>query len=120
MTINGARGFNPKIIDRFDLTLECIRHHYSNEDSPLSNTLEIYSDFFNLFEDFQGYVDFFLLQDLVTEDYLSIKFYLLFDSFNNPPLPTNVHEYLLYKTNMTDFVLARNKRILNVTSGNLS
>ena len=112
MTINGARGFNPKIIDRFDLTLECIRHHYSNEDSPLSNTLEIYSDFFNLFEDFQGYVDFFLLQDLVTEDYLSIKFYLPFDSFDNRPLPSNVHEYLSYKNNMTDFVLARNHRIL--------
>ena len=27
MTINGARGFHPKIKDRFDLTVECIRRH---------------------------------------------------------------------------------------------
>ena len=39
MTINGARGFNAKIRDRFDLTLECIRRHYRNEDSPLTDVL---------------------------------------------------------------------------------
>jgi hypothetical protein len=27
-TINGARGFNRRIADRLDLTLECIRRHY--------------------------------------------------------------------------------------------
>ena len=64
MTINGARGTNVKIKDRFDLTLECIRCHYINEKSPLSDTLQRYSSFFNLFENFQGYIDFFLLQDL--------------------------------------------------------
>ncbi len=111
MTINGARGCNPKILDRFDLTLECIRRHYLNEGSPLSDVLQRYSTFFSLFQNFQGYVNFFFLQDLVTEDYLSIKFYLPFDSFNNPPLATNVHEYLSYKNNMTDFVLARNQRL---------
>lgn len=31
MTINGARGFHPRIKDRFDLTLECIRRHYRDE-----------------------------------------------------------------------------------------
>ena len=36
MTINGSRGINKKIKDRFDLTLECIRRFYLNEDSPLS------------------------------------------------------------------------------------
>ena len=40
MTINGARGTNGKIKDRFDLTLECIRRHYLNEESPLSKTLD--------------------------------------------------------------------------------
>ena len=43
MTINGARGTNGKIKDRFDLTLECIRRHYLNEESPLSETLERYA-----------------------------------------------------------------------------
>ena len=38
-TINGARGFNPKISDRFDLTLESIRRYYVNLDSPLASTL---------------------------------------------------------------------------------
>lgn len=30
-TINVLRGFNGKIKDRFDLTLECIRRHYTGE-----------------------------------------------------------------------------------------
>lgn len=29
MTINGHRGFHPRIADRFDLTPECIRRHYA-------------------------------------------------------------------------------------------
>ena len=36
MTINGARGFDPRISDRLDLTLECIRRHYLAETSPLA------------------------------------------------------------------------------------
>ena len=47
MTINGARGVNRKIRDRFDLTLECIRQHYINENNPLTDTLKRYSSFFN-------------------------------------------------------------------------
>ena len=62
MTINGARGFNPKIADRFDLTLECIRLHYLRCEHPLDGTFNtpINSFFFSLFKDFKGYVDFFL------------------------------------------------------------
>ena len=112
MTINGARGLNHRIKDRFDLTLECIRCHYKNEDSPLRDTLQRYSGFFDLFHDFQGYVDFFLLQDLVEENYSSIKFCFPFNGFDYPPLPNNVYEYRTYKENMTNFVLARNQRIL--------
>lgn len=113
MTINGARGLNRSVKDRFDLTLECVRRFYSNEVSPLSDTLQRYSSFFHLFSSFKGYVDFFLLQDLVTEDYLSIKFFLPFKNFDNPPLPSNVDEYLSYKNNMMGFVTLRNQRILN-------
>ena len=112
-TINGARGLNHKIKDRFDLTLECIRRYYKNEDSPLSETLNRYSKFFNLFESFQGYVNFFILQDLVLNDYSEIKFWLPFTSFNNSPLPTSVFEYIFYSKNVTNFVLARNQRINN-------
>ena len=78
MTINGARGFHPRIKDRFDLTVECIRRHYVGEPSPLSDTLARYADFFGLFGDFRGYVDFFLLQDMVTEDNSAVRFFMPF------------------------------------------
>ena len=113
MTINGSRGLNPKIKDRFDLTLECIRRFYSKEDSPLSDTIKRYKGFFRLFQDFKGYVDFFLLQDLVKENYLAIKPFLPFNGFDYPPLPNNVEEYKSYKKHMMDFVRARNQRLLN-------
>ena len=80
-TINGARGCNGKIDDRFDLTLECIRRFYLGLQSPLHDVFLRYRDFFGLFGDFRGYIDFFLLQDLVTENYAQIKFYLPFDDF---------------------------------------
>ena len=37
MTINGARGFHPRIKDRFDLTVECIRRHSVFHPSPGAN-----------------------------------------------------------------------------------
>ena len=107
-----ARGTHKKIRDRFDLTLECIRRYYVNKDSPLKDTIDGYSSFFNLFEDFRGYVDFFLLQDLVDKEYKAIKFWHAFDNFNNQPLPNNIHEYNSYKDNVVDFIKSRNIRIL--------
>ena len=112
MTINGARGVNHKIQDRFDLTLECIRRFYLNQSSPLKETLDRYFSFFHLFEDFRGYVDFFLLQDLVDQNYLTIKFWHPFDSFDASPLPKDVTEYYLYKEKVIDFVNLRNQRVL--------
>ena len=112
-TINGARGLNHKIKDRFDLTLECIRRYYKNEDSPLSETLNRYFKFFDLFKSFQGYVNFFHLQDLVENDYSKIKFWLPFESFESKPLPKSTDEYINYSKNVTNFVLARNQRIQN-------
>ena len=116
MTINSSRGLNRSIKDRFDLTLECIRRFYINESSPLSDTFQRYSSFFSLFQDFRGYKDFFLLQDLVEGNDLSIKFFLPFDSFDQPPLPSNVEEYQSYKKHLIGFVRARNQRMLNSTN----
>jgi hypothetical protein len=110
-TINGARGLNWKIRDRFDLTLECIRRHYQNQDSPLGETLERYRLFFKLFGSFRGYIDFFLLQDLVSADKTSVEFFLPFSDFNESPVPSSLDEYLSYKHRVTDFVMARNQRI---------
>lgn len=113
-TINGARGCNGKIDDRFDLTLECIKRFYLGLTSPLYNVFLRYRDFFGLFGDFRGYVDFFLLQDLVTDDYEQIKFYLPFDNFMSVPIFRGVDDYLLYKKGIIDFTNKRNDRIDNL------
>lgn len=109
-TINGARGFNHSISDRFDLTLECIRRHYSDKESPLGPTLSRYADFFALFGDFRGYVSFFLLDDLVTDD-LDVRFFMPFDDFRPPPVPKDVGTYREYRRRSIEFIEARNHRI---------
>jgi len=111
MTINGVRGFHPRIKDRFDLTIECIRRHYQRIDNPLAETLNRYGDFFDLFVDFRGYVDFFLLQDMVSEDFSRVEFFSPFDDFNTSPLPSSTEEYAEYKRLATEFINSRNQRI---------
>lgn len=110
-TINGARGFTRKIADRFDLTLECIRRHYRSEPSPLGVTLGRYDSFFTLFKDFHGYVDFFLLQDLVTQDNNRVGFFMEFDDFTTPSVPQDIDSYNEYRRLTIDFVMSRNRRI---------
>lgn len=110
-TINGARGFHPKIRDRFDLTVECIRRYYCNENSPLSDTLGRYSDFFELFENFRGYVDYFLLQDLVTKDYSTVIFFTPFNDFMSFIMPATIEDYQSYRQLSISFIKARNNRI---------
>jgi len=113
MTINGARGFHPRIKDRFDLTVECIRRHYRNECSPLRDVLNRYANFFDLFGDFRGYVEFFLLQDVVTEDCSAVKFFMPFEKkFIVWPLPASIEDYKAYKHLAVEFIQARNQRIL--------
>lgn len=63
-SINQRRGIHHLIRDRFDLTLECIRRHYMGATSPLSEVFAPYANFFGLFGDFSGYVDYFLLDIL--------------------------------------------------------
>jgi hypothetical protein len=109
-TINGDRGFNRKISDRFDLTLECIRRYYLNTENPLAATLSRYADFFALFGDFRGYVSFFLLDDLVTNDF-GVKFFMPFDDFRPPSVPKDVGTYKEYRRRSIDFIEARNHRI---------
>lgn len=110
-SINGQRGMNYQIRDRIDLTMECIRRFYNNEESPLSWVLESDSKFFNLFVDFKGFVDYFLLQDIVSKNYKSVKFFLKFDDFNYEPLPKNIEEFMQWKSCCTNFLNARNHRI---------
>lgn len=109
-TINQARGISRLIDDRFDLTLECIRRFYIGEPNPLEESLERYAAFFQLFETFKGYVEFFLLSDLVDERG-NVKFYLPFDNFQSPPEFQDVKDYLVYKNRVESFIKYRNRRI---------
>jgi hypothetical protein len=111
-TINQARGCTRPVGDRFDLTLECIRRHYGNQESPLSDVLMRYARFFDLFRDFRGYVEFFLLQDLVSADLSVVKISEPFDDFGGSPIPASVDEYNAYKCASIAFIEARNQRIL--------
>jgi len=113
MTINGARGFTRRIADRFDLTLECIRRHYLEQPSPLDSVLARYRDFFALFENFDGYVTFFLLEDLVGKDG-RVQFFMPFDDFRPPSAPKDVVTYKEYRRLSIEFIHARNERISNL------
>jgi hypothetical protein len=112
-TINQARGCTRRIGDRFDLTLECIRRHYRNEKSPLSSVLSRYARFFDLFGSFRGYVEFFLLDDLVSADYSAVRISAPFDDFSGSPIPNDVDEYRAYEYEARAFIEARNQRILS-------
>ena len=112
-TINQARGWSGEIADRLDLTVECIRLHYAGEPSPLSEVLDRYTDFFSLFETFRGYIEFFLLQDLVAEDFSSVRTFRPFQGFDASPLPANVGEYREYRDNAIRFIRARNSLMVN-------
>lgn len=115
--INQSRGCNQFIKDRWDLTLECIRRFYINEKNPLSDVLLRDKEFFELFVDFKGYVDFFYLQDCVSSDYSKVTFWLGNGEFEPFPLPKTVEEYLKWIENELDFVERRNNRIRCATTG---
>lgn len=113
--INQSRGCNPFIKDRWDLTLECIRRYYRNEPSPLYNTLKKDKEFFDLFVDFKGYVDFFYMQDCVSSDYNSVIIWLGKGDFSQNPLPNTVDEYIHWINCNLEFVKRRNQRIQKAT-----
>ena len=112
-SINQSRGCNPFIKDRWDLTLECIRRYYVNETSPLSDVLVKDKGFFDLFESFKGYVDYFFLQDCVTEDYGAVVLWLDCNLGVDDPLPQTVSDYKKWMHSQLDFVEKRNQRIHN-------
>lgn len=119
-TINQARGTRSKIADRFDLTLECIRRHYQGGQSPLSDVLTNYGEFFALFSSFEGYLTFFLLDDLIDAHTGSVRFFLPFSGFGPVPVPETLEEYRLYRANSIAFVTARNLRIADAPEARAS
>lgn len=114
-TVSQARGINSALCDRFDLSLACIHRFYLNEESPITNTLMNHRDFFDLFVDFNGYLDFFWLQDFVSSKG-RVEYSLPFDNFNRSPLPQTVDEYRQYTSHVLYLLTSRNNRILNSLS----
>jgi hypothetical protein len=115
-SINQRRGTDIKIMDRFDLTLECIRKYYlgEKEENPLFDVINDFDYYFQLFKNFKGFCDFYLLQDLTEDNYSKIKYFLKFDGFKENPYPKIVDEYYEYKNNAVEFINNRNKRILDI------
>lgn len=109
--INMARGTNSKVRDRIDLTLECIRLLYLEQSNPLDATLLRYNSFFSLFDDFIGFVEFFMFQDLVSSHGNQINFFLPFEGFDGPVLPRDIDEYRTYRLNVMSFVKSRGRRM---------
>ncbi|WP_458113844.1 hypothetical protein M1D88_07095 [Arthrobacter sp. R1-13] len=126
-TMNQARGFGPSgrlIADRMDLTLACIRRHYTggSENAPAGAFKDAYRDFFaviNAYKDFfklfgqgeQGFtafVDFFHLQDLVTPDYNEIRFFVPFEGFESSGIPA---DYITYRNATLEFIVGRRRRM---------
>ena len=110
-SMNQNKGTNRLISDRWDLTLECIRRYYKGEDSPLYKTILRDKAFFDLFIDFKGYVDFFFLQDAVTEDYSGVNIWCGNVEFKEDGLPKTVDDYFLFIEREFDFLGKRNARI---------
>ena len=125
-SINVARGTS--LNDRFDLTLECIRLYYLGEKSPLFDTLKANETifnalmankpFFDLFENFKGYVKFFYLDDLVTDNYTAIKYFnsctdIIHAKYplSDAKYPSSAEDWLALYKNQLAFVKNRNNRI---------
>jgi len=96
---------------RWDLMLECIRRHYAGEDNLLSDACRRDIEFLNLFVDFEGYVQFFYLQDCLDSATGKVKFWIGDGDLRNDTLPRDVEEYRKWIEAQREFVKARNIRI---------
>jgi hypothetical protein len=56
-------------------------------------------------------VEFFLLQDLVTENCSAVRFFMPFEDFTTSPLPEGLEAYRSYQRLAVGFIEARNCRI---------
>lgn len=69
MTVNQARGGSKGYHDRFDLTLFAIKKWYGGEhDTVISDAIENYKEWFDLYKGFDDFIAFFVLEDFLSED----------------------------------------------------
>jgi hypothetical protein len=74
-----------------------------------------YGAFFALFESFSGYVEHFLLQDLIAPNG-SVTLFPPFDDFKTHGVPQDVPTYREYRRRTIEFIEARNRRIAALRS----
>ena len=56
-------------------------------------------------------LQFLLLQDLVSDDLSSVRFFMRYEGFGASPLPSSVDRYRDYRLRAIAFVQARNRRM---------
>lgn len=140
-TINQAKGCTrARIADRLDLTLECIRLYYeflqhrgtaggplpdgSARSNPLGPVLHRYQRSFEIVRSFEGYVDFWMLNDLVMEADAGPQVAFLLPRASSDPydftrevaLPADADAYCSYLIAADDFVDKRNRRMARVVA----
>lgn len=109
------RGFSRRIMDRFDLALDCICSFYDDVPSPLTWVLESDRAWFDHFVDFRGFVDFFLLNDWVNSSYEVID-----QPKTGTVLPQTVEELEAWLFRMEELTDARCRRIEESVSSRLA
>ena len=77
----------------------------------MSNVIESDKECYDLFVDFKGYVDFFFLQDCVSEDYSTVNIWCGDASFEKSGLPETVDDYFQFIREEHEFLDKRNNRI---------
>ena len=109
--------------------MECIRRYYEQPENdnynfnPLWRTIKRSEDFFKLFVDFNGYVEFFFLQDFLDEDGNVIRF--MNDYFDENgmftkkyPAPQTAEEYIKNIDVQKEIITRRNMRINDFIKSN--
>lgn len=93
-----------------------IRCHLSVQQPRLTHLYGIASapasqEVFALFGDFEGFVDFWLLGDLVADDHASVRSFMPFNNFQAPHVPVDIDSHRKFRASSIDFIQARNERI---------
>jgi hypothetical protein len=118
-TMNQAKGCDPHVADRMDLTLEAIRLYYDGETrrvrNPLGDVIDAYGWFFDYFgthaKGFQNYIDYFFLNPFVVNGEV-VPLYGDRLDFNSA-LPRDSERYYLYISAQLAAVTQRNHLITN-------
>lgn len=120
-TLNQAKGMS--LNDRFDLYLLDLNNYYNSGETSKSMqpVFDYFSSWFDLFTDFKGYVNFFKLNDFVSDDYTQVINLLTGEYFDKGTkvtqginlLPKDHDGYLAYAQNTVKIIKKRTDLIVD-------